>query len=394
MLEGFDFSTPAIASQLTGKLAAPEALQRHDACRRNTSTQPWTSCATSSSTLRLDAVLHPASWLHGKPPPNRRRGGRGRPAVAQEELTAQQWFERGVNATDPDEKIRFYSEAIRLQPDFADAFNNRGSARDHRRLGRRARRLRRGHPPQARLRRRLQQPGRRAQGQRRLDGALADYDEAIRLQPDYATPSATGAARRAKATWTAPCRLRAGHPPPARRCRNFQGSAQLQRRTRRRLADCTRPSASSPTTPMLSTTGALRAQAKGDLDGALADYRRGHPPPARRSPAAFNNRGHRCAKAKGDSGAARSRTTTRPSASSPTSLEAFNSRGRVRHAQGDFDGALADYDEAIRLNPDFAAASEQPRTCAPSHRRPLKILNRRCHTHTVTHVLSPPLPPS
>ena len=46
-----------------------------------------------------------------------------------------------------------YDQAIRLKPDYADAFNNRGIARQ-------------------------------AKGD--LDGALADYDEAIRLQPDYA----------------------------------------------------------------------------------------------------------------------------------------------------------------------------------------------------------------
>jgi len=51
------------------------------------------------------------------------------PAVQEEELTAQQWFERGFAAADVGERLRFYSEAIRLKPDFADAFYNRGLER-------------------------------------------------------------------------------------------------------------------------------------------------------------------------------------------------------------------------------------------------------------------------
>ena len=52
------------------------------------------------------------------------------------ELTATEWFERGFNAADPDEKLHYYSEAIRLKPDYAEAFNNRGYARAQGRYGR------------------------------------------------------------------------------------------------------------------------------------------------------------------------------------------------------------------------------------------------------------------
>src|SRR5260370_31337281 len=72
------------------------------------------------------------------------------PAVQAEELTAQQWFERGFAAVDIDEKLRLYNEAIRLKPDDALAFYNRGIAR-------------------------------RAQGD--LERALQDYTEALRLKP-------------------------------------------------------------------------------------------------------------------------------------------------------------------------------------------------------------------
>src|SRR5580704_1934195 len=75
------------------------------------------------------------------------------PRVTEKELTAQEWFERGLNAAAPDEEVRFYSKAIRLRPDYADAFYNRGISR-------------------------------KAKGD--LEGALEDYSEAIRLKPDFA----------------------------------------------------------------------------------------------------------------------------------------------------------------------------------------------------------------
>ena len=70
----------------------------------------------------LDAVLHPASRPPGGPPQKQRARLQMAPAVAEEELTAQQWFERGFDAADLDEKVRFYSQAIRLKPDYAASF--------------------------------------------------------------------------------------------------------------------------------------------------------------------------------------------------------------------------------------------------------------------------------
>jgi tetratricopeptide (TPR) repeat protein len=72
--------------------------------------------------------------------------GRPAPAVREEELTAQQWFERWFAAVE--EKLSFYTEAIRLKPDYAETYKNRGNAR-------------------------------RVKGD--VDGALEDYTEAARL---------------------------------------------------------------------------------------------------------------------------------------------------------------------------------------------------------------------
>ena len=252
-----------------------------------------------------------------------------------------------------DEEIRFYSEAIRLKPDFAEAFYNRGVAR-------------------------------KDKGD--LDGALADYNEAIRLQPDFAEAfNNRGLARKAKAIWTAPSRT------------------------------TMRPSASSPTTLKPSTTAASRARAKGDLDGALADYDEA----IRLQPDFAEPSTTEASRARPKATwTAHSQTTTRPSASSPTSPKPSTTAAYARKPKAISDGALADCNQAIRLtarpcrsafnsrgpcaahikgdsmvrsqittqairlNP-TSPCSEQPRTCAQSHRRPLQNPEQpRYHTHT------------
>lgn len=67
-------------------------------------------------------------------------------------VAAQEWFQRGVTADDPDEKIRSYTEALRLSPGFANAYYNRGVAKYMK---------------------------------DDLDGEISDYTEALRLQPDF-----------------------------------------------------------------------------------------------------------------------------------------------------------------------------------------------------------------
>ena len=165
MLEGFDFGTPRIANQLRGKLAA---LKHY-----NGLSIPPEYFLEAMERLRgrylnvpLIAVLHPASLSAQRAATEQKAAADAAPAVKEEELTAQQWFERGIAATDVDEKLRFYSEAIRIKPDYADAFNNRGVAR-------------------------------REKGD--VEGALQDYNEAIRIKPDHSNAFLNrGVARRAK----------------------------------------------------------------------------------------------------------------------------------------------------------------------------------------------------
>jgi len=152
MLEGFDFASPGIASQLTGKLAALRAY--------NGLSIPPDYFLEAMARLRdrflnvpLTAALPPVSASVRQAAKEQKVAAGAAPVVPEKELTAQQWFERGFAATNADEKLRFYNEAIRVKPDFARAYSNRGYVR-------------------------------RLKGD--VEGALQDYTEAIRLKPDHA----------------------------------------------------------------------------------------------------------------------------------------------------------------------------------------------------------------
>src|ERR1035438_3491304 len=116
MLEGFDFGTPTIAGQLTGTLAA---LKHYNGLNI-----PPDYFLEAMGRLRdrylnipLSGVLHPASLVAQRGATQQKAAAQSAPTVQEKELTAQQWFERGFAAVDLDEKVRYYSEAIRLEPD-------------------------------------------------------------------------------------------------------------------------------------------------------------------------------------------------------------------------------------------------------------------------------------
>jgi len=152
MLDGFDFEAPSNASRLTGQLSA---LKDYNALRVYAEyfVAAMDRLRGDFLNVPLESVSHPAALSA----PARRAAeaqqaaAGAAPAVGQEELTAQTWFEKGFNAANLDEKVRCCTEAIRLKPDYAEAYTNRGNAR-------------------------------RVKGD--LDGALADYAKALRLKPD------------------------------------------------------------------------------------------------------------------------------------------------------------------------------------------------------------------
>jgi hypothetical protein len=135
MLGGFDFSTPSIASQLTGQLAL---LRRYNALD-----VPARYFAAAMSYLRekylnvaLDSVPHPASAAAQQATETQQAAASAAPAVGQEELTAQTWFEKGFNAVDLDEKVfLFVTSSATLMAPKASAISDVSLRRRARRQG-------------------------------------------------------------------------------------------------------------------------------------------------------------------------------------------------------------------------------------------------------------------
>lgn len=127
MMEGFSFDRPSTSKKLTGKLAL---LRRYNAI---TVTVEYFEAAMAKLRERFlnvprETVLHPASPAARQVAAREKRAAAMAPAVTQNELVALQWFERGLDAGNLDEKVQNFSEAIRLKPDYVDAFIGRGNA--------------------------------------------------------------------------------------------------------------------------------------------------------------------------------------------------------------------------------------------------------------------------
>ncbi len=165
ILEGFDFGNPEAQKALTGKLAL---LKNYNGLKIYSEyfDEGMARLRYRYLNIALEAVLHPVSPGVQQATKNQQEEASKAEPVKQKELNAFEWFEKGYRAIDPDEKIRFYSEFIRLEPSDATAYSNRGNAR--REIG-------------------------------DLDGAISDFDEAIRIRPDYAHAySSRGNARKDK----------------------------------------------------------------------------------------------------------------------------------------------------------------------------------------------------
>lgn len=162
-MEDFDWSIAQ--KHLTGKLAP---LGNYNALRvpADYFMEAMNRLCSRYLNIDIDTVLHPRSTQAQQAAATSKTQADAQPKVQEKELTASEWFEKGYQSTDSDEKIKFYSEAIRLNPNYAEAYNNRGIARDNK-------------------------------GD--FGGAIDDYTEAIRLKPDFAKAYYNrGAARKAQ----------------------------------------------------------------------------------------------------------------------------------------------------------------------------------------------------
>ncbi len=243
ILEGFDFNTPAIASQLTGKLALIPKYQAVGIPAEYVFAA-MEKLRTRYLNVSLDAISHPASPPAQEAAKEQQVAAKAAPAVQEEELTAQTYFERGFSAVDLDEKIRFYTEAIRLQPDLALAYNNRGLARADK-------------------------------GD--VEGALGDYEEAIRLKPDYALAyNNRGNARKAKGDvegalgdYDKAIRLQ----PDFAAAYNNRGAARADKGdVEGAVGDYDEAIRLQPDLAAAYSNRGVARKAKGDVEGALSDY--------------------------------------------------------------------------------------------------------------------------
>ncbi len=128
MLEGFDFGSPTTIKSLTGKLLD---LKKYSGLG-----VPAEYFDAAMKKLReryldipLEAVLHPISDRARQTTLEQKSAANKAMPVEKEQLTAQEWFERGYvfqNDNKLEEAFRCYTEAIGLDPYLYSAYNNLG----------------------------------------------------------------------------------------------------------------------------------------------------------------------------------------------------------------------------------------------------------------------------
>ena len=248
-------------------------------------------------------------------------------------LAARAWFSVGYLCQEYNMgalgiAIDAYDKAIRRKPDYADAYNNRGNAKDN--LG-------------------------------RHEEAIADYDEAIRLKPDYAmaynnrgnAKDNLGCHEEAVADHDEAIRLK----PDYADAYNNRGVAKKNLgRHEEALADYDEAIRLKPDLVEAYNNRGNAKDGLGRHEEAVADYDEA----IRLKPdyaMAYNNRGN----AKDNLGCHEEALADYDEAIrlKPDYADAYNNRGVAKKNLGRHEEALADYDEAIRLKPDLARISHQ-----------------------------------
>jgi tetratricopeptide (TPR) repeat protein len=370
-LKGFSYKTPQIANQLTGKLATLKGY--------NGLSIPSDYFDEAMSRLRkaflnvsLDTILQPASAAAALASSDDQEAADAAPNVTEEELTAQEWFERGCSSSSAREKMRCWNEVIRLDPAFGLAYYNRAGA--------------------------LSDNG-------EYQSALEDYNQAVRLMPEdpsslvyrgitrkdigdaagaqedfiaacLLAPEATRKFLIEKGYWQVPIPddLKEALKDPDENVRRKAGEAllcwqtafhfgmdddldiglrlNLQQRALTEAIDF------FPSFAAAYHERAQVRQAKGEYKEALPDYNKA----IRLNPGnaeAFCDRGWLRWQHRRNDLAAAIRDFDEAIRIKPYSSRFFSYRGQARRDKGDFKGARADFDEAIRIKPDGADAYYQ-----------------------------------
>lgn len=318
--EGAGFSAPSIGQYLTGKMAGLKLCPSLNV--------PADQFDKSMTRLHEKFLNVPVDVRLYSPALPQNVTGQKQVVTSihatEEKLTAVEWLERGNKYYDdgkPDEAISCFSAAIRLKPDDADFYNNRGLARA-------------------------------AKGD--LDGAIGDFTEAIRLKPNYAEAYCNrGNAQQDKGNLNGAIEdfTKAIHAKPnwADPYNNRGYALHLNGDLDGALQDCNEATRLNPDLIMAyNNRGNVRLD-QGDTDGAIRDYTLA----IEIDPdfyLSYSNRGN-AYWSMGNLDSA-FQDCARAIHLKPDFAMAHNNQGNVRQDIGDLDGALLDYNEAIRLQPD------------------------------------------
>jgi tetratricopeptide (TPR) repeat protein len=330
-LEGFDFGSPSISKYLTGKLAT---LKKY-----NGQNVPAGFFDDAMEKIRekflnipLDSVLHPVSATVQKEVKKQQVSANGETQVKEKELTVQEWVERGNKFDDAkkyDDAIHCFTEAIRLKPDYAIAYGNRGYAiiesKGDLELAlkdlNQSIKLNSNSTAAAVV---YNNRGRVYTKQGKTDKAIAEYNWSIQNDQTYHYPyNNRGLARKAKG--------------------DLDGA----------IKDCTQAIRLKPDYADAYYNRGIARYDKGDLDGAIKDYTEA----IRLKPdyaEAYNNRGN-ARFSKGDFNDA-IKDYIEAIRLKPDDAFYYNNRGNACYKKGEIDGAIKDYTEAIRLKSDYAEA--------------------------------------
>ena len=241
------------------------------------------------------------------------------------DIAARAWSSVGYLIQDksPKDGILAYDKVIRLQSDYADAYNNRGIVKEA--LG-------------------------------RHEDAIADYDEAIRLQPDYViaynnrgnVKKALGRHEDAIADYDDAIRLQPDYVIAYYNRGNAKGALG---RHEDAIADQDKVIRLKPDYAIAYNNRGNMKEALGRHEDAIADYDEA----IRLQPdyvISYSNRGvAKGALKRYDDAIADYDEAIRLQSDY---ADAYNNRGVAKCALGQQAEAIVDYDEAIRLKPDFA----------------------------------------
>jgi tetratricopeptide (TPR) repeat protein len=206
LIEPFDFGDPAIASQLNGPLAVLKnynglglSVEYFDAAMAKLREQ--------FLNLPLDAVIHPPSDSASRAAKEQQSAATAAPAIQKIELTTRHLFERAFIEKSPDEKLRLLGDSFRRVSEQSQAYikqglvlMDNGDADNAIIQFNEAMRVetslpdRLAFPGLAYIRMSSNLPsaynnrGLALVSKGYLEGAIADYNQAIQLEPDFANP--------------------------------------------------------------------------------------------------------------------------------------------------------------------------------------------------------------